>query len=188
MNLLDQVNQLRKEVDTLKLKSVSPLEDIILKADYRVLGFFGTAGTIAVPLALSPAFNQSIVSEKKLLIKAVHVIPYADDVAIDIELNDGATTTTETITANMRLNRVWDLFGNSLTLRIRINGDVIAMFPTDGSGNAFLPMDLSIDNIFYVHRKIVQTIEVDAGGLFADDFAGGSQSPNLYVLLECYIY
>lgn len=188
-SLTEKVHDLEKEIDKLKNKSVSPLEEIILKSDYRILTFFGVAsGTILAPTALTPNFNQSIVLEKNLIIKSIKVIPYADANVVDIRLDDGVTVATETLVQNTRINRVFDTFAAGLNLQITINGEVIPIVPIIGTGDFAVPLDLFVDNIYYIHRYKIQSITVNAAAQIDSDLTGTLDAPRLYVLIECYVY
>ena len=65
------------------------------------------------------------------------MIPYANAPAVDIRLTDGITTTTETVPANMRLQRTLEAYSASLNIKFEINGSAVDIFSDDPAGGTF---------------------------------------------------
>jgi hypothetical protein len=184
INLTEKIGLIEKKVEELEKKSFSKIEDIILNSTYRVLSFAGSAGTPAAPNTLTACFDNSLILNKSILIKSIKVDAYARDPMVDIAFSDG---TTETITANMRINRIFDLFTDSLNIDMILNESSTAIFPNDNSGDVYFPIDLFVDNIYKLIKN-VNTLTFRAGSFLALNFVGGTTQPNLIITMECYIF
>src|SRR5690606_18540889 len=89
--------------------------------------------------------------------------PYVPDpgTIIDLSLSDGADTFAETLAANVRLDRVTDLFNAGTAIRFRINNTLVGIFSTvfTNTTGQYIP-DLWEDNIFYKFPEKVNSLEL----------------------------
>lgn len=188
--LQNSVSILQKELSDLKRKT--SLEDIILNSEYKILAFQGNAnGT-----ALNHCFDDSIFKNKRMLIKGLQFFPYYVNDSIDISLSDGVTTTQETIPAGGRMNRVLDIFTNfSLGAHFCsfvINGqaNILNTITTGVSEPGAIPPDFSVDNIFYLVKSIVTSIDIILNTEVFETLItpGTAMTPNIKAYLECYVF
>lgn len=177
-------DQIKKAVESVFNKNVSPLENIILNSQYHCLMFAGQAGAV-VPVDIPATFNQAIFNGKKLLIKSIKFIPYASENTIDLSLSDG---TTETVPPSMRLQRTLERFSTAVDIRLFINGSYQNVFSSDPANNWF-PLDLTLDNIYYNYQSNVQSVTFQVAGInFVDFAATGANGVFMSIILECYTY
>jgi len=155
-----------------------------LKSEYKVLVFKGAANGGD----LTPFFNLDIITGRRMVIKSIRLIPYTSGDYVDFYTNDGAgTILTETIQANLRINRLFDDFVFGASIYFRINQNPLPMFVNNVLA---YPLDLWIDNVFYLFPEKVQEIVVRVNGRVEQDIsgvAGGLVSPNILVQVECYL-
>lgn len=162
----------------------SSIEKIILNSQYHCLTFSGLATNINS--VMTARYDPEILRNKNLLIKSFKTFAYANDPTIDIEFSDG---TIETLPNNHRINRPLDLYSNSLQLRVFINGALTNLFSEDVLGGTyFYPMDLNIDNIYYLYKDKVNDVAINANCHIDIDFNGGDAECLLVVMMECYTF
>lgn len=180
MNLAEEVLRLKKIVNDLEKKK--SIEDIILKSEFVVLGFFGLADGNA---NLSKSFDDSIFNSKKVLIKSLRIVPYYSANSIDMLFSDG---TSETIVAGTRINRVFDSYTGAVAsyLRLLINSKSEIFKTTSAAVVNLLPSDFEMDNIYALYEQ-VSTMNILC--YFEDSGADNSPTnPNVKVYIECYIF
>jgi len=162
---------------------------VALQKTYKLLSFEGLAdGT-----AMTPQFDLEEIRGKTLIIKSIRLIPYANGAGAitDISMNDGgATTWSEALGDNVRLDRITDLFNEGTAIRLLLNGAPCSVFSqvfTNATGQ-YIP-DLWEDNIFYKFPAKLQTISMAIFSTVADDLVtpGASVPVNMRVLLGCYL-
>lgn len=178
--------QIKKEISTQLDKKLmeTSLDKIILNSNHHVLMFAGLATTTASQI--TPRYDPTIIQNKKLLIKRVQVIPYANHPVIDILFSDG---TSETVPGNMRLQRTLETYSTSLNLRFLVNGNPIPMFLDDPAGGTFwYPLDLDCDNIYYLYKEPVQNLLFQAATTIYTDFSAATAEVLLNILVECYSF
>jgi len=174
-----EVGMLKKQVNELQKKST--LEDIILNGQYVVLAWQGEANGAN----LTQMFLNSIIVDKKLLIKSFRIIPYAL-VESDVFFN---RTSVEhfTVPVDARLINVIDLFTDAARINVNINGGGAPIFPT--ISNAAFPLDLFVDNIYYHCKTPITKIEVQiTGQILINLDVATPDAPNVKVIMECYLF
>lgn len=158
------------------------LLDQILQSQYKVIVFTGSANGST----LNEGFAIADFVGKEVIIKRIKLDAYAPDDVIDIDLFDGATHTTETIPAQARINRLFDMFSISTRITFMINGTPIPIFSNQAIPG--YPMDLDIDNIMYLFPNKVKTFDVRVlGEILTDIDAGTTDNPLIKVTVELYI-
>ena len=148
------------------------------KSTYRVLSWQGAAdGTL-----LTPDFNLVDIIGKLLVIKSIKLIPYYSAAAVDMYVNDGATTNAETVPINARIDRLFDVFGQGTLLNLRINGGPVNLF------NAVFPLDVDLQNIYFKYPEKIQDLTLQVTALVIMDLeAATTQNPNIKVNMEVYL-
>ena len=153
--------------------------NVPLKSNYTVLSFEGDAD--GTPLV--QRFNNDLIETRNIIIKSFRIIPYYRLESVDIWLDDGVNpVTTETLPANTRCNRIFDDFVFGTTIVFLINGSTVNWFAGANGYN----LDLWLDNIFYKYPAAVQNMAVSVNSRVLGN-VGGLASPNVKVLIECYI-
>lgn len=161
------------------------LDEIIINSEFKVLGFGGEADG-ATPLV--QGFDPNIISNKSVLIKGIQIVPYMDAAAVDFIFSDG---TTETIPAGLRINRLFDAFSDAggvvvHTMRFLLNGSSVIFSTPNFRGCP--PPDFQIDNIYYLFKEKLQTMEFIYGAENSSDLAGLSVPVFVKVYVECYLF
>ena len=181
MNLAEKITELEKKLIDLEKRSFSKLEDIILKADFKILCFYGLADGNA---NLTHAFDDTLIQNKTILIKAVKIFPYYKDATVDVEFSDG---TTETIAAGVRVNRVFDTYSGAAAARFDLLVNSAPVIFNQGTNFNLLPSDYEFDNAYKLIKN-VNTIDVNCYFEQADPSDSATTNPNVKVYLECYLY
>jgi len=163
------------------------LNELPLKSKFKALLFYGTAdGTF-----LSKAFDEDDLKKRIIVIKSFRIIPYADTAFVDLYVNDGATTSKETIPAKSRINRIFDFYNLGARINFLLNGAPLTFFQSvDSAGVAVdgYPVDLWIDNIYYKYPAKVSAIDLAITAKVFDDIeAGTTVNPLVKVIVECYL-
>lgn len=187
--LKEFINQLfaRKEAQTI-IKTFDML-NLPFISKFKVFQFSGLADNNN----LTPNFNLVDIQSRYLVIKAIKIVPYYANNSIDLFLTDGVTTNSETIPANLRINRLFDVYDYGVQLSVIINGSRIDMFPTEvaivppaADGN--VPMDLDLDNIYYKFPEKISSFDIALDGRICEDIEGNAQAvPNVKVFVQCYL-
>ncbi|HES60270.1 MAG TPA: hypothetical protein ENO18_07550 [Caldithrix sp.] len=179
-----EVEDLKKQVSSIEKKN--SIEDIILKSSFWILPFSGLSNT-----ALTARFNTSLYFSKNVLIKSFKLVPYYLTDSEDIRFSDG---TTETIPANVRANRVFDPYTNTLGgishyATILINGKPVIINVDDANQAGVIPPDYECDNIYSLHKNVTSIGIRYHNQLITDLTAPGTTGTfNLKAFLECYIF
>ena len=167
------------------MNDLSKIEDIILRSEYKILAFAGESdGT-----SLTAMFDASLFENKKMILKSIQFIPYYVANSEDVRYSDG---TTETILASMRINRVFDWYGNPAvdTYRsyIAINDrPIISINNANQQGS--LPIDFKVDNIYYLVPNTVKDITIQNEAESVNNIStGGRSRANLKCFLEVYLF
>jgi hypothetical protein len=147
---------------------------------YKCLLFTGAADGNP----LDPEFTEDQILNKTLRLKGFRIIPYYQAAAEDFVFSDG---TTETVGAQARVNRLFDLWSQGARIDFRINGTRLNFFEIAGAANGY-PMDLWLDNIDYLYSEKVQELTISIIGEIETDVPGvASQQPLLKVIVEVYL-
>jgi hypothetical protein len=163
-------------LDVLKLLALP------LISEYRCLAFSGPAdGTV-----LTPSFDITLFNNRYIIIKRFAIYNYYPESGVDIFMSDG---TVEAIGGNYRINRLFDAFANSTSVRMSINGNVLPIFTTAGViAQGQYPADLDVDNIFYKYPEKIQQFGIQVWTTLVDDLQAVSEvNPSIKVVLECYL-
>lgn len=164
-----------------------PINELPLKSKFKALLFYGTAdGSL-----LSKAFDVNDLKKKIIVIKSFRIVPYSVGTMVDLYVNDGATTSKETIPANSRINRLFDFYNLGARIDFLLNGTPLTFFQSvDASGVPVdgYPVDLWIDNIFYKYPEKVSDIDLKITAKVYDDIeAATTVNPLVKVIVECYL-
>jgi len=165
------------------MKEKPPVLDLIslpLISQYRVLVFFGRADGSD----LTPSFSIDTLTENYFVLKSLKLIPYADADIIDFYVSDGTTDNEETIVARQRLTRVVDDFLVGAQIDFKINGTPVGLFDT--LPDAGYPMDLELDNIFYLYPEKLETLTLNITGIVYSLNVNTTSNPFIKVVVECY--
>ncbi len=161
-----------------------------LISQFRLFQFSGLADNTFLTGNFVPADIQG----KTIVIKSIKIIPYYQIASEDFFIDDGATQNIETIPANCRVNRVFDVYDYGCQLSLLINGSRVPMFPSEvlivppaADGN--VPLDLDLDNIYYKYPAALTDLQVSIDAqiftaLFAPPKVG---VPNVKVFIGCYL-
>ena len=188
---MDKQSELQNTIINLSVKvnnleSRFLIEEIILNSEYKILTFAGLSDGID----LVAQFDVSLFQNRKMLVKSIAFVPYYNVDSEDIRYSDG---TTETILDQMRINRVFDWFGDPpaadvINTYIAINDRPIISVPPGSTGGS-LPIDFKADNIYYLVPNIVKSIIIRMGALVPDNIATGNRvAANMKCLLEVYLF
>jgi len=192
---MDLQAQIKKEVagafDNVfdKLKDLFGYMSLPLISQFRVFQFSGRADNSL----LTPNFNLVDIQGRILVIKGIKIVPYYEDASVDLFLSDGVTDNAETIPANCRVNRIFDVYDYGCQLSVFLNGTRLAMFPTEvfiippaGDGN--VPIDLDIDNIFYKYPEKIQTFDMSLDAQIFEDILNNTvDNPLVKIFVQCYL-
>jgi hypothetical protein len=164
-----------------------------LISQFRIFQFSGLANDAI----LTPNFLPADLNGRYIVIKAVKIVPYYDAAAVDFFVDDGAgTVNAETIPANTRINRIFDVYDYGCQLTLEINGGRVPMFPNEvpiaapaADGN--VPLDLDIDNIFYKYPEKLEGINplnIRLDAQIVNDINNDIVDvPNVKIFLQCYL-
>jgi hypothetical protein len=158
---------------------------------YRCLLFEGTASN-TVPL--TPQFDPLEIQRRKIVIKSIRFIPYADrnnDISLLAIYNDTLAAFDNIIRGNSngRLNvSQLDNQMNGFTPQISINGIPLNIF-----NNANYPMDLFLDNINIEFPEAIDSgfSIITGNALYPQNYqitaVAPTLTPNFKVLIEVYL-
>lgn len=159
------------------------IDKIILNSQYRVLAFDGDAdGTI-----LNPNFPLNVIQNKKILFKSIKLIPYANNnLSFDVFFN--ATTGEQfQVPPDARLINVIDSFTTGTAINIIVNAQPLQIFTS--TNTLSYSADLFKDNIYYLYRASLQTLDVSVDTeVFQDLSAPAVAVPQIKVEIECYLF
>lgn len=177
MDILESLDKVKSRLGAM----FSPLENIIINSQYRVIAFSGRAnGTF-----LNQNFLFNAIDKKRMLIKSIRLIPYAF-VQTDVLWNS-TTGDQFSVPPLARIPTVIDTFTTSPRITIEINGTRQDIFPSVTPGA--YTMDLFVDNIYSNYKSKVSTLNVSVlGDVFVDLPTGTPGAPTIKVLIECYSY
>jgi hypothetical protein len=168
-----------------KQQAIIDLLSLPFISKYRLLLWTGTAdGTL-----LTPRFNINDLLNRYMVIKSFKIVPYYIDNSEDLYLDDGAGTVfTETIRADLRINRIFDAFSVGTVVILRINDAVADMFGNDGSGVSY-PIDISEDNIYYKYPEKINQLSLAITADVTDTLNGAVnyQNPAVKVTMGVYL-
>jgi hypothetical protein len=175
-----------------KFEKVLDIFALPLISQFRFFQFSGRADNAN----LTPNFAPVDIQGRYIVIKALKIVPYYEANSIDLYLNDGATTTSETIPGNARINRIFDVYDFGCQLTLLINGSPVELFPSEvlivppaGDGN--VPLDLDLDNIFYKFPAKLTSLDIRLDAqIFSDIRTAAPQmdQPLVKVFLQCYLF
>lgn len=177
MDILEGINNMAKKLGG----AFSPLENIIINSQYKILAFSGRAdGT-----TLGRNFLLNSVVNKRMLIKSVKLIPYA---FIQTDVLWNATSGDQFAVPGLaKIPTVIDTFTTSSRISLIINGTRQNIFASN-IGGAYT-LDLFVDNIYFNYKARIETIDFQVtGDIFTDLPAGTTGNPLIKVLIECYSY
>lgn len=164
---------------------VNNIEELPLKATYKVLMFYGQAdGTL-----LTQNFLPADIENRVPIIKSIQIVPYYDNnPRADIELNDGgANYWTEFLPALSRMDRIIDTWATGTRIVMEINGSNVPIFTYDPTLIGF-PIDLHLDNIFYKYPAKIQDwncrVTAECWDLHNPQ---ALFTPLVKVIIECYL-
>ena len=162
---------------------ISSIVDLPLKSQYRVLHWYGLAdGT-----NLTQGFQINDLVNRYVVLKSFKITAYGVGVFVDFYVNDGVVSNVETIPALTRINRLFDSYEQSAAISMVINGSPLGMFNSIAPLVQF-PLDMDLDNIFYLFKAKVQTWEIQVNASVVDDIENNTRvDPNIKVVCECYI-
>lgn len=162
-----------------------------LISQFRLFQFSGRADNSL----LTPNFNLVDIIGKTLVLKAIKIVPYYEAASIDFFINDGATTSSETIAANCRINRIFDVYDFGCQLTVFINGSRVPLFPNEvvivppaGDGN--VPLDLDIDNIYYKHNAKLTSFDISLDAQMFQSIINTApviDQPLVKIFVQCYL-
>lgn len=149
------------------------------KSTYRVLSWQGAASGVL----LTADFNLLDIQGKFLVIKSIKIFPYYSAAAVDLFVNDGgATTNSETVPINARIDRLFDLYTTGTIINMIINGGPVNLF------NANFPLDIDLQNIYYKYPEKIQDLTLQVTGtVYTSLVAATTQNPNIKVNMEVYL-
>jgi hypothetical protein len=156
-----------------------------LISEFKFFQFSGRADNTN----LVPNFNIIDIRNRYLVIKGIKIVPYYEAASIDMYLG----VATETIPANCRINRVFDVYDYGCQLTVLINGvqqrifpSEVSIFPPAGDGN--VPIDLDIDNIFYKYPEKITSFDIRLDAqIFADILNPTTDQPLVKIFVQCYL-
>jgi hypothetical protein len=154
-----------------------------LISEYKILVWAGQANGILIP-----RFNLQHIVGRYIIIKGFEIVPYYFADGIDLAFSDG---TTETIPANIRVQRCLDVYTPATAntnFRIDINGTPLSLFQTNvATGN--IPPDFKVDNIYFKFSEKVQNMAVFYSTEILTIMVAPytPQNPNVKVFIECYL-
>jgi len=157
-----------------------------MQSQYRILTWNGLANGL-----LAPVFDINSIIGRYIVIKGFQIVSYYQVAGEDISLTDGVTINTETIGANIRVQRCLDTYtpvALNYNFQIIINGNVLSLFQINAPTGC-LPPDFQVDNIYYKHPAKVSTMQVlyvnEILTLMVAPFT--TQVPLVKVFVECYL-
>lgn len=180
---------IQKEVAS-QLNEKLDLYNLPLRAKYRLYQFSGLADNTLLTSNINPAD----IAGRQICIKGIKIVPYYQNASEDFFVTDGATTNKETIPANTRINRVFDIYDYGCQLTVLIDGSPSQIVPSEvliappaGDGN--VPLDLDIDNIFYLHGAQIHSLgmKLDAKIYQTLTPALTTVPPLVKIFLQCYL-
>lgn len=174
-----------------KIEKAIDIFSLPLISQFRLFQFSGRADNSI----LLPNFNIVDIAQRILVIKGIKIVPYYEDNSIDLYLTDGVTINSETIPANCRIDRVFDVYDYGCQLSIFINGGRIPLFPIEvavvppqADGN--VPLDLDLDNIYYKFPEKITSLEVRLDAQIFESIVSSAQvldNPLVKVFMQCYL-
>jgi len=172
-------------------KAAFDLFTLPLISQFRFFQFSGRADNSL----LTPNFNLVDIQGKTIVIKSIKIVPYYEANSIDFYITDGVTINSETIPANCRVNRAFDVYDYGCQLTMLINGSRVPLFPQEvvivppaGDGN--VPLDLDIDNIFYKHNAKLTSFELRLDAQIFSSIVSTAQvidQPLVKIFVQCYL-
>lgn len=184
---MEGLKEFQKSIEVLNKKvsdieNIDTIEKLILNSQFKVLCFTGTSN--GANLTLRNSITE--IQNRIVIFKSFKIIPYYSAAGIDISLSDGVTTTNEATINGTRINRLFDLFTTGTTIVLEVNGGIAPVFTVPGA-EAY-PLDLFIDNMFWKIPSVLRSINVRVTGTCVQDLVtGASATPNIKVVIECYL-
>lgn len=171
---------IEKEVDK-KLKESLSIFSLPLISQYKVFSFHGRADGTDLTLG----FNIEDIVGRILVLKSLKIYPYYFGTGNDIWLFDGVTNSVEATYNNQRINKITDDLVAGTKIDLFINGGLCNIFLNTGIK---LPLDISLDNIFYKHPEKIASISMRVTSSVINDLTTGALvNPNVKVVVECYL-
>ena len=173
-----------------KFEKALDIFSLPLISQYRFYQFSGRADNSL----LTPNFNLADIQNRILVIKGIKIVPYYEDASIDLTLSDGVTVNNETIPANCRINRIFDVYDYGCQLTVIINGGAVPLFPQEvvivppfADGN--VPIDLDLDNIFYKFPERITNFQMRLDAQIFESIVGGGavDNPLVKIFVQCYL-
>jgi hypothetical protein len=172
-------------------KAAFDLFTLPLISQFRFFQFSGRADNSI----LTPNFAINDILGKTLVIKGIKIVPYYEANSIDFYTNDGVTISSETIPANCRVNRAFDVYDFGCQLTLELNGSRVQMFPNEvviappaGDGN--VPIDLDIDNIFFKYDAKLTSFNIRLDAQIFSSIVSTAQvidQPLVKIFVQCYL-
>jgi len=176
---------------TADTKAAFDLFTLPLISQFRLFQFSGRADNSI----LTPNFNPVDILGKTIVIKSIKIVPYYEANSIDFYVTDGVALNSETIPANCRINRAFDVYDYGCQLTMLINGSRVPLFPNEvvivppaADGN--VPIDLDIDNIFYKHNAKLTSFEMRLDAQIFSSIVSTAQvidQPLVKIFVQCYL-
>lgn len=184
---------INKKVDEIEKRIDKALDlfTLPLISQYRLYQFSGRAdGSI-----LTANFTPVDILGKTIVIKGIKIVPYYEDASIDFYVTDGVTQNAETIAANCRINRVFDVYDVGCILNVFINGSRVPLFPSPAvifapAGDGNVPLDLDIDNIYYKHDAKLTSFNISLTAQIFESIistAPVADNPLVKIFVQCYL-
>jgi hypothetical protein len=173
-----------------KIEKVLDIFSLPLISQFRFFQFSGRADNTN----LTPNFAPVDIQGRYIVIKAIKIVPYYEAAAVDLFLTDGVTINSETIPAQSRVNRIFDVYDFGCQLTLLINGSPVELFPSEvvivppaGDGN--VPLDLDLDNIFYKFPAKLTSLDMRLDAqMFNNIQASVVDQPLVKIFLQCYLF
>jgi hypothetical protein len=173
-----------------KIEKVLDIFSLPLISQYRFFQFSGRADNTN----LTPNFALVDIQGRYIIIKGIKIVPYYEAASIDLTLSDGVTVNNETIPAQARINRIFDVYDFGCQLTLLINGSPVELFPSEvlivppaGDGN--VPLDLDLDNLFYKFPAKLTSLDMRLDAQIFSSIVGGgvADQPLVKIFLQCYL-
>jgi len=172
-------SEIAKQVDEQfkDLKKSLEIFSLPLVSQYKVITFSGVAS--GIDLTPGNANTNAEMAGKILIIKSIRLIPYYAHDGLDFNIGGN----TEPVWNNTRIERIFDFITVGTDIRVFLNEVPLSMFQEND-----YPLDLFVDNIFYKYPYPFINMRVQVNGRTVEDITtGAAATPNVRVVIECYL-
>ena len=164
-------------------RDISSIIDLPLKSQYRVLHWYGLADGTNLTLG----FNINDIANRYVVLKSFKIVPYYKISSEDFYVNDGVVSNSELIPPLTRINRIFDEYETSTLINLLFNNASMGIFSSVAPLVQF-PLDLDLDNIFYLFKAKCETWNIQITGSIVVDLENNVPGePYVKVVCECYI-